>query len=117
MATWLPSDFDAEEEEEKFRNNPNRLSRKTSGEDIYAEAVANAILARGRRGTTKHSELRDYLSPSQMALRLSREVYPASGHPEDNLFRGLYRRVYNPNSRGSHSSNSVPTFDEGESEH
>lgn len=111
---WLPNSFDPEEKEEEFRNSDERLARKSYGEDLEMEAVADAILAKGRRGTTRHSELRDYLSKSQLDLRRSREVYPASGHPEDHLFSGLYKRTYNPLSRGTHSSNSIPSFEEHE---
>ncbi len=109
---WLPNDFDHDAEEENFKNDPNRLARKSYGEDLELEAVADHILARGRRGTTKHSELRDYLSKSQIDLRKSREVYPSQGFPETHLYSGIYRRAYNPNSRGQHSSNSAPSDEE-----
>ncbi len=115
--SWLPNDFDAEAAEEEFRESGGRLARKTSGEDLQIEAVADAILARGRRGVTKHHLLRDYLSKSQMDLRLSREVFPTQGFPEESLYSGLYRRAYNPNSRGQHSSNSAPSFEEDQDFH
>lgn len=116
MAGWLPSGWDADAYEDELREEGQSFVNKTSGEDIYLESVADNILARGRRGTTKHSELRDYLSKSQLALRQSREVYPSQGFPEENIYKGLYRRAYNPTSRGTHSSNSVPGFDEGNEE-
>ena len=55
---------------------------------------ADRILADGRRGITKHSEMTDYLSPSQVARRMSHEVYPASGIPDPHLVSGLFKRVH-----------------------
>jgi len=112
--SWLPKDFDNDEEEQLLRDSPDRLSRQGSGDDIELESIADSILAKGRRGTTKHSELRDYLSRSQLDLRRSREVYPEQGYPEENIYSGLYKRAYNPTSRGEHSSNSTPGFEEEE---
>jgi hypothetical protein len=107
---WLPKDWDAEEYEADLRASGEKLARRSSGEDLELEAVADAILAKSRRGITKHSELRDYLSKSQLDMRYSREVYPESGHPEEGIISGIYKRAYNPLSRGSKSSSAAPSF-------
>ncbi len=114
---WLPNDFDSDEYEQGLRDSPDRLLKKTSGEHLEFEAVAAAILAEGRRGITAHSELRDYHSASQLAMRESREVHPQQGYPEKYIYQGIYHRAYNPLSRGTHSSNAIPSLDSDEDHH
>lgn len=111
---WLPNDWDSDEYEAELRASPDRLLKKTSGEHLEMEDLAAKILAKGRRGITAHSELRDYLSDSQMAMRQSREVHTSLGYPERHIYQGLYKRVFNPNSRGTHSSNAIPSLDTDE---
>ena len=82
-----------------------------SGVDKHIEGLADYMLAKERRGVTKHSEMKDYFSIGQMDLRRSREVYPTQGFPEANLFSGLYRRAYNPKTRGSTSSKATPNLE------
>lgn len=101
---------------EKLNSSSNTFCKNGSGEDWEKEDVANHILAVSRRGITKHSDLREVLSVSQLDLRRGREVYTTQGFPEKYLFQGLYRRAYNPNSRGSHSSNASPNL-ENDTEH
>lgn len=113
MARWIkptPKD-ELAKKVENLKESDDVLCRTSSGVDLSLEEMANYLLATARRGTTRHSELRDYLSQSQLDLRASREIYPAQGFPESHLFSGLYRRVYNPNARGAHSSNSAPSLD------
>lgn len=113
----MTSREDNEKRIEELHKSPDRLCKTRSGVSWEIEMLADQILADGRRGVVKHSELRDYLSPSQLDLRRSREIMPTQGFPEAHLFAGLYRRVYNPNSRGRHTSNAVPTFSETDVDH
>jgi len=85
--------------------------RTKSGDDWEMEILTDFMLVQSRKGVTSHSELRDFLSISQLDLRRSREVVPTSGFPEAHLFSGLYRRAYNPNSRGSRTSSAPPNLD------
>lgn len=112
----MTSREDNEKKIAALRVDPDVLCRTRSGSDWEIEMLADQILADGRRGVMKHSELRDYLSPSQLDLRRSREIMPTQGYPEAHIFSGLYRRAYNPDSRGTRTSNAVPTFSES-SEH
>lgn len=96
------------EEIAKLRNSDERMCRTKSGTDLTLEEMADVLLADSRRGIVKHSELRDWLSPSQLDLRWRREVYPKSGVPESHLFSGIYGRAYNPKSRGTTSSKMSP---------
>jgi hypothetical protein len=68
--------------------------RAKSGVDLDLEFTADRLLADARKGTTKHSEMTDYFSPSQIARRLTKEVYPASGIPDPHLYSGIYKRVH-----------------------
>lgn len=98
---------------EELREQDNKLQRQTSGTNWELEGLADKILAEGRANVTKHSELRDYLSPSQLNLRWSREVYANQGFPEQHYYSGMYGRAYNPNTRGQTSSKATPsTIDE-----
>lgn len=73
------------------------MSRRVkSGIDWEIEEQANEILARGRDGVTKHSQKKDYLSPSQLLRRRQREVQTEQGYPEKSLYQGMFRRAYNP---------------------
>lgn len=67
-----------------------------SGVNYTLEEQADAILAEGRRGITKHSEMKDYLSPSQLERRLAREVYNGYGVADSRLVSGMFKRVYAP---------------------
>lgn len=60
------------------------------------ELESDRILAEARKGITAHSEKKDYLSPSQLEWRRSREVYPNSGIPDRAFFSGVFSRAYNP---------------------
>ena len=88
-------DDDSETEKDIFEEYLKGVRAK-NGIDWNLEDQANRILADGRRGTTKHSEMTDYLSPSQLARRMNREVYPASGIPDPHLVSGLFKRSYIP---------------------
>lgn len=72
------------------------LSLKT-GIDFTLEEAANMILAEGRKGVTKLSDKKDYLTEEQLVLRQQREVYNSNGVPDKGIVCGLYRRTYNPN--------------------
>lgn len=58
--------------------------------------VADEILAAERRDNniTKFSEMKDYLSPGQLANRISREVYTGSGTPDPSIHLGVFSRPY-----------------------
>lgn len=100
-----------------MREKDQKLCNVISGTDWEKEAMADFILAKGRRGVVKHSELRDYLSVSQYNLRLSREVYTKKGSPDKSIMQGIYRRAYNPHTRGPHTSKATPSeIDEGTTE-
>lgn len=66
------------------------------GVDFELEEEADRILSEGRRGVTKHSEMKDYLSPSQLERRRAREITNKNGFPEAGLFQGLAKRAYAP---------------------
>jgi hypothetical protein len=100
-----------DERVEGLRNDGKRLTRTKSGDDWELEELAAHLLAKSRKGVTSHSDLRDFLTQSQLDLRRSREVMPTQGFPEAHLFSGLYRRAYNPLTRGPHSSNATPNLD------
>ena len=70
--------------------------RVRNGVDWEKEAAADWILARGRDGVTKHSEKKNYLSPSQLERRKEKEVLLPSGTPDRDLRPGLFKRAYNP---------------------
>lgn len=103
--------YEKETRIEELREEDGHLCNIMSGMDWSLEMLADQILADGRRGVVKHSELRDYLSASQLDLRRSREVYPTSGSPERHLFSGLYGRAYNPLTRGERSSKATPNLE------
>lgn len=71
------------------------------GVDEELDELATEILQedRRRRGVTKHSEMKDWLSPGQIYRRQSREILPTSGVPDKSYVSGLFHRVYNPNTR------------------
>ncbi len=75
--------------------------RTKRGVSWNEENEANRILAEGRKGVTKHSLKKDYLSPSQIERRKSREVYPVQGFPEKAIVSGLFKRTYNPRKRSN----------------
>lgn len=107
--------MDKHEQEQKIetlRSDGQKFCNSRSGVDWQKEGLADWMLAESRKGITKHSELRHVLSLSQLELRRSREVYPAQGFPEKNIYSGLYRRAYNPQTRGTHSSKATPNLDE-----
>ena len=94
----------------KLEESNQTLCSPSTGENWLLEDVANHLLAVARRGITRHRDLRDYLSTSQLDLRRGREVYTTNGTPDEAIVSGLYRRAYNPLSRGSHSSKSAPSL-------
>jgi len=66
------------------------------GVDWELEAVADQLLIESRKGVTRVSEKRDFLTEDQLARRRLREVYNHHGIPDPHRFSGLYRRAYNP---------------------
>lgn len=72
------------------------MGRLRRGIDWQLEDEANRILAEGRRGITKHSMKKDYLSPSQLSRRKNREVMPTQGFPEKHIVSGMAKRAYAP---------------------
>jgi hypothetical protein len=66
------------------------------GIDVEIEGQADAMLAEYRRGITALSEMRDFLTYSQMRQRWSREVYSATGTLYDSFKPGMFNRAYNP---------------------
>ncbi len=66
------------------------------GVDWALEDVANQILRDSRKGVTKLSEKKHWLTEEQESLRRSREVYNQFGVPDGRLMSGLYRRAHNP---------------------
>ena len=76
----------------------NRFSigRLKSGVDWELENEADAMLAKSRVGVTKVSDKKDYLSPDQLERRRAKEVYVEAGVPDPHLYRGLFKRAYNP---------------------
>ena len=68
-----------------------------SGIDWELEEQADRLLADQRRSTTtKHTEMRDYLSVGQLERRMAREIYTSTGFPEESLYRGITKRAYYP---------------------
>lgn len=60
------------------------------------EDEATLIIKHARKDVKKISEKQDVLSPEQLDLRMSREVLSDRGFPDPSVFRGMYRREYNP---------------------
>lgn len=66
------------------------------GVDHELEEQADKLLAESRRGITKHSQMKDFLSPSQLERREAREIGNRNGFPESYLFHGMAKRAYVP---------------------
>lgn len=78
--------------------------RLVVGTDWELENEADKILAKDREGVTKVSDMKDVLSPDQLERRRNREVYVRSGCPDQALYRGMFRRAYNPRSANYQSN-------------
>ncbi len=88
----MTEELDNEELEEE----PKSELRVRSGIDWEKEDAANQILRESRKGVTKLSDKKFWLTEEQLALRQSREVYNQFGVPDARLVSGLYRRAHNP---------------------
>jgi hypothetical protein len=86
----------ADEERSADSRHPSVNPRIKSGVDWELEALADQLLSESRKGVTKVSEKRDFLTTDQLERRRSREVYNQKGVPEPHLYSGLYRRCWNP---------------------
>lgn len=71
-------------------------ARIKCGVDWELEALADQLLCESRKGVTRVSEKRDFLTADQLERRRAREVYNRNGVPDPHLYSGLYRRAYNP---------------------
>lgn len=60
------------------------------------EDEANRLIRESLKGVTKHSEKADILTPWKEAERYRREVYVASGTPDQATRRGMFHRAVNP---------------------
>lgn len=109
--------YERDDRVEELHKEDQKLCNVVSGFDWNLEEIADHILAKGRRGVFKHSELRDHLSNSQLDLRRSREVYPTQGFPEKNIFNGMYKRAYNPLTRGTRTSKATPNLESEPTDH
>ncbi|QZE10518.1 hypothetical protein SEA_SCOOBYDOOBYDOO_201 [Mycobacterium phage ScoobyDoobyDoo] len=70
--------------------------RLTSGTNYALEAQADEILRQSRKGVTKLSEKKDFLTSDQLELRWEKEIPNGHGFPEAHLVSGLFKRSYNP---------------------
>jgi hypothetical protein len=59
------------------------------------EFIGDRILINSRKGITKHSELKDFLSPTQLERRYRREIQSKNGGWDDDIRHGEYWRHYN----------------------
>ncbi len=59
------------------------------------EFIGDRILIESRKGITKHSELKDFLSPTQLERRYRREIQSKNGGWDDDIRHGEYWRHYN----------------------
>lgn len=59
------------------------------------EDEANRLLRESLQGVTKHSEKSDLLTPWKEAERYRREVYVASGVPDQAVRKGMFHRAAN----------------------
>lgn len=59
------------------------------------EEEANRIIRESLKGVTKHSEKSDILTPWKEAERYRREVYVASGSPDQATRKGMFHRAAN----------------------
>lgn len=59
------------------------------------EEEANRLLRESLKGVTKHSEKSDLLTPWKEAERYRREVYVASGVPDQSTRKGMFHRSAN----------------------
>ncbi len=59
------------------------------------EFISDRILINSRKGITKHSELKDFLSPTQLERRYRREIQSKNGGWDDDIRHGEYWRHYN----------------------
>lgn len=75
---------------------PPKVMRLRPGVDFDLEEEANKLLAAGRAGITALCDKRDYLTHDQLMLRAQREVLCTEGFPEENYYRGMFRRTYSP---------------------
>lgn len=76
---------------------PSRLMRLRSGDDLAVEEQANEMLVSSRRKEGKFADRREWLTTEQIMLRQHKEVYNQNGFPDVSLVSGMYRRVHNPN--------------------
>ncbi len=108
MFRKIPSRQEQQETIRELQDSPEKLCRVISGSDLGLEDLSDTILAEGRKGVVKHSELRDYLTHDQLKRRRDREAYPKQGFPEKHFYQGIYSRPYNETSRGTTSSKMSP---------
>lgn len=59
------------------------------------EDEANRLIRESLKGVTKHSEKADILTPWKEGERYRREVYVASGSPDQATRKGIFHRVAN----------------------
>lgn len=59
------------------------------------EFISDRILINSRKGITKHSELKEFLSPTQLERRYRREIQSKNGGWDDDIRHGEYWRHYN----------------------
>jgi hypothetical protein len=59
------------------------------------EDEANRIIKESLFGVTKHSDKADILTPWKAQARYRREVYVASGIPDQSVRQGMFNRVVN----------------------
>lgn len=67
----------------------------TSGVNAYLEEWADNALADYRRKyVRRHRDRQDFLSIHQLKKRIQREVYVKAGVPDENIYSGIFKRVY-----------------------
>lgn len=64
-----------------------------SGVHRALEDEANRLIRESLVGVTRHSEKADILTPWKEAERYRREVYVASGSPDQAIRKGMFHRV------------------------
>lgn len=66
------------------------------GIHLPLEMEANRLIRESLHGVTKHSEKADILTPWKESERHRREVYVASGVPDESTRKGMFHRATNP---------------------